>query len=706
MTQSQPFSRRLSCFIFWLTAALVIACCLKGGFFGHIGKVDLNLNIFGKKTVLLPAGRFILLFSITWALSLCMLLLFPRQLSMKRSFLLILALSAVCRLALLPHEPSDDVNRYLWEGRMLNEGISPYHHAPDDPSLAGLAKDDPFHAHINHPSNPAAYPPFILYLFSFVIRAGYSPMVIKVLMILFDMGAVGFLLFLLNRRHLDLRWSVLYAFNPVILYSFAGQGHFDAVQNFFLMGAIYFYHRKSWGRMFLFAGLAVQSKYVAAVTIPFLINRDNFKFLWVAAVTITTPYLPLVDTQWLQLFSCIVKFGEDYAFNGSIHGLLRAALGGIHPATDVCKILLVASLFFGFFYFHPKRCCRFTDDPVPGCLYSLGALLLLAPTIHFWYLSWIIPFLALRPSLSWIVLCLTIGGYFVANGISHHTGEWKLPVWAQITQWLPFYLIFWHEIYLFWHRARSPVDPQPPRSVSVVVPVKNEAKLIKACIDALFLDKAVCEVIVVDSFSTDRTPAVAGHAGAKVIKYDVEPENGGGRGGQIYTGVMAARGDAVAIVHADTLATAPAFTRIIEVLGRNPAISGGALGGIFDDSNWRFRFLELANDFRMVFFGISFGDQVQFFRRKPVVEQDLFPRIPLMEDVEFSIRLHRVGRQIFLFGEALVSSRRWQTMGYRNSLSIINRVASYLWKRLWGNPDTLAMYRSYYGVEGVNRGRW
>jgi GT2 family glycosyltransferase len=181
-----------------------------------------------------------------------------------------------------------------------------------------------------------------------------------------------------------------------------------------------------------------------------------------------------------------------------------------------------------------------------------------------------------------------------------------------------------------------------------------------------------------------------------VIRHDAPPENGGGRGGQIHAGIMAASGDVTAVVHADTIVSAPTFTRIVELLRKNPEISGGAVGSQFDDHRWRFRLLELANDFRTVLFGISFGDQVQFFRRKPVVQIDLFPAIPLMEDVEFSIRLHRLGRQTFLFGDALVSPRRWQTTGFKNSISIIYRTTTYLWKRLRGTPNTFSMYRDYY----------
>jgi len=116
----------------------------------------------------------------------------------------------------------------------------------------------------------------------------------------------------------------------------------------------------------------------------------------------------------------------------------------------------------------------------------------------------------------------------------------------------------------------------------------------------------------------------------------------------------------------------------------------------FDSSKWQFRILELANDFRAVFCGISFGDQVQFFRRSPVVKNNIFPNIPLMEDVEFGIRLSRLGRQVFLFGDVMVSSRRWDTKGYRHSFWVVKYVVIYLFKRIFTSPDTAAMYSKYY----------
>ena len=112
---------RRSLIPFLTVSALMILLCIKGGRFGHIGEAA------GQQILsLIPAGRFILLFAFTWAVMFLMLLLFPRSCDFPQSARLIMGLALICRIALLPHMPSDDVNRYLWEGKLVNASINPY----------------------------------------------------------------------------------------------------------------------------------------------------------------------------------------------------------------------------------------------------------------------------------------------------------------------------------------------------------------------------------------------------------------------------------------------------------------------------------------------------------------------------------------------------------------------------------------------------
>ena len=247
------------------------------------------------------------------------------------------------------------------------------------------------------------------------------------------------------------------------------------------------------------------------------------------------------------------------------------------------------------------------------------------------------------------------------------------------------------------HRRRLPRYPEPVKSVSVVIPVRNEGSFIATCVRAARHDSAVAEILVVDGGSDDDTVARATSAGARVIVHSRPVEAGGGRGGQIHAGVEAATGDIVAIVHADTRLVAGALDRMVVDLNREPGVIGGALGCTFDGDGWRLRLLDLANHFRAAVLGIAFGDQVQFFRRLPVVEQDIYPNLPLMEDVELSLRLRALGCVSYGRGGARVSPRSWQSGAGRRAMLIITLVGRYLWLRRWGRADALQMYRQYYG---------
>lgn len=272
--------------------------------------------------------------------------------------------------------------------------------------------------------------------------------------------------------------------------------------------------------------------------------------------------------------------------------------------------------------------------------------------------------------------------------------------WFKIFLRFPFVLHWIYENCLVWFYGKSKKKESNLNSVSVIIPTLNEEERIKACISSVTGSRYHQEIIVVDGGSSDRTRIIAENLGAKVICHDLAIEKGGGRGGQIRKGIDSASGDVVVILHADTILPAPEIHRIMKTLNKHREVVGGSVGCRFDSPGILLRIIEYANDFRAAFMKISFGDQVQFFRREPVVKHDLFPGIPLMEDVEFSIRLNRLGRQKYLFGEVINSPRRWEKSGLGNAFFIIKQVFSYLISRLWSDPDTVAIYKKYYKDAG------
>lgn len=274
-----------------------------------------------------------------------------------------------------------------------------------------------------------------------------------------------------------------------------------------------------------------------------------------------------------------------------------------------------------------------------------------------------------------------------------------LPAWAQMAVKIPFLFLFAYDSFILFFDRRKTDSSFPCHSVSVIIPTRNEENNISTCIQSISDNRNVSEIIVVDAGSSDRTQILAQQAGVQVLIHNKSIENGGGRGGQIRAGIHAACGDVVVILHADTILPDFEIDRISSVLNDHPSVIGGSVGCRFNSPGLQYRFLELANDFRAGFLKISFGDQVQFFRREPVVRKNIFPDIPLMEDIELSIRLNRLGKQVYLYGNAMASARRWDKKGSKNAVLIIWLVILYLVKRLRGTPDTSEFYRLYYNIK-------
>ena len=685
---------------FLAAAALTLLATALAGHLGAPGST--NLTVPGGDGLLIPAGGAVGLFLLLGVLAPVVTLLLPRGLGFLRAAAVIVTLGASARLLLLPMPASDDVDRYLWEGRVVAHGFSPYVHAPranDDPELDSLRDPaDPHWSGINHPRMTAIYPPLSLLVFAGAASAWYGPGSIKALVIAADLGTLLLLLLLLRDRRLAPRWALLYALNPAVLFAFAGESHNDAFQLLLLTAALLAFRRRRWGWMWLALGLAVQAKYVALLAWPLFLRRDNLRLAPIALVAAAGPVLALLPFDRGAMFNSLLAFGSEMAFNGPVQSALWALTGSGQLATRLCQVGFLVAYGAGLAALHPAR--SRASDPTGGLLFVFGALLVLSPTVHFWYLSWLAPLLALRPRASWLVLSATVGVTLVTYGLEAATGRWSFPAWGPWAVWTLPLLLLTAEAALGLRRlrARRQVDATPPRTMSVIIPTFEEAERIEGCLAAIWRsEEVVIEVIVADAGSSDATRSLAEAAGAVVVEHRCPFDDGGGRGGQIAAGLNRAEGDVVAIVHADTRVPPGVFDEVVAHLGANPGVIGGSIGAVFDGSGVPLRLVETANDLRAAFLGIAFGDQVQFYRRRGL-DDGQFPALPLMEDIELSLRLRERGRTSFFFGSARVSPRRWRRGSPAGRAALVIRLTGeYLLRRLVGPPDTVAMYRRYYG---------
>jgi len=625
---------------------------------------------------------FLFLYAATWIFAAVYFITIPKSTGIKQLYLWIFIPAVLCRLALLPFPSSDDVNRYLWEGKILTMGVNPYSVSPDHKSLEVVR--DKIWKGINHKNMTAVYPPGSLVFFSILSRINYSFWFFKIVFILFDLGILCVIFGFLKTGKKNARWAALYAFNPLILISFAGQAHLDSIMVFFMCASVLTYMHKRWYLMFFRMALAFQAKYMAVMILPFMLKRENLKYSWMFMVTALAPFIPCIFNEFNHTFDSLFTFGTAMAHNGSIHGLFRVITGSIESATIICAILFL--LFYVYILIDRKS----------GILWKgilcLAGFILLSPTIHLWYIAWIIPFICFYPSWSWSMLCMSISLYFTADKLYFETGVWRQPVFIQVLQWIPFYIILGYEIVKHFKHRKNPMCNLPAKTLGIIIPTLNSEKFLPECLEHVSnLSPSPDDVIVIDGGSSDKTVTIAQSFNTTTIS------SSKGRGNQIAEGVKSCNTDLVLVLHSDTFLKPDTIKTVKSSFKTSPEIIGGSLGQRFTESSFSLSLIEILNDMRASLFGISFGDQVQFFRTKPVKEYGLVPPIPLMEDVELSIRLGKYGKRTFLWESAMVSNYKWKSGFFKRVNKVIYLLLSFFNQKIRGNLKTDKLYKSYYG---------
>lgn len=373
----------------------------------------------------------------------------------------ILWVSLALRLLILPLPPSlsGDVERYLWDGKVLLAQQNPYAHAPESEELEPWR--DEVWVNLDHKDVATVYPPAAMTLFAFAAALPGSFYVLKALLVLSEMIGIALLVALARRRGLPRHRVVWYAWNPLAVIEVAGMGHVDALGVAATIAAVYWLEpgARRVGRAATAAALGVLSKLVPLLALPMWARQSGrpWRMISLAALVVGAGLLPVL---WATggVPPGLVRYAVSWEFNGPLFEPLWRGLAEIGAPDAVATLLdrlRDATGRHGLFnplyhYRYPQFLAKLIlwallgvavwrslgrREHIASTGWLFGWMLLCSATVYPWYLLWILPWAALCRQRAWLVLSASIQ-------LSYLPQLLDLPAWPwyYLAVWLPFAL--------------------------------------------------------------------------------------------------------------------------------------------------------------------------------------------------------------------------------------------------------------------------
>lgn len=256
-----------------------------------------------------------------------------------------IGLAALLRLLLVFSEPnlSNDVYRFIWDGRLLVQGYNPFDHLP----LYYLENEVPVEG-INQllfegfdsKNTYTVYPPVAQAQFGsacwlFPNHIYWSTVVMKIWLFTFEMGSIYLIVKLLRQFQLPPGNVLLYALNPLIIIEITGNLHFEGAMIFFLLLALWLLVRQrgvpSVKNRLLSAvafAFSICSKLLTLLFLPFLIKRmgwgRSILYFTVTGLVTVLLFLPVVNATFLTHFGDSLNlYFQKLEYNASLYYLFR-----------------------------------------------------------------------------------------------------------------------------------------------------------------------------------------------------------------------------------------------------------------------------------------------------------------------------------------------------------------------------------------------
>jgi hypothetical protein len=397
----------------------------------------------------------------------------------------VIAVGALLRVSLLGSTPmlEDDYYRYLWDGAVVAKRVNPYAFAPSQilendeeagsvPTLLRqLAADSgDVASRINHPRLRSIYPPIAQAAFALAhwLRP-WSLVAWRLVLLGFDLVTLGLLILLLRRLKLPLLWLVAYWWNPLLVKETFNSGHMDVIILPFVLGAVLLTisDKHVWAAGSL--GLAIGAKIWPVVLLPIVLRpvltnpKRLLPALGLFSLLGCAMFLPIYAAGFDDS-SGFVVYGQRWEMNdASFMAIVWVAQVflkgiGIHPGHGyfVARVCVVVMLAVWIVWFARQKAGD-AADVCERCLLIIAAMFLLSPTQFPWYYVWLVPFLAIRPRPSLLLLTVLLPLYYLRFYLDARGNKEFFDYGIVWLEYVPVWLLLVREWYM--RRQRRSVVP-------------------------------------------------------------------------------------------------------------------------------------------------------------------------------------------------------------------------------------------------------
>lgn len=338
---------------------------------------------------------------------------------------------------------SDDVYRFIWDGILLKHEIHPFAELPSHyltKPVDGLSPA--LYQKLNSPNYFTIYPPLNQALFWLSVQLGndwlLNANILRVVFLSADVGSLLLLKGLLNLYNKDQNLAFWYFLNPLVILETTGNLHFEGLVVFFLLLGMYAYKRnKNWIAATGF-GLAIGTKLLPVIYLPYLlfVNLKNKKW-WIAimaGIVGLLSFLPLLNETFIKgMSSSLELYFRKFEFNASLYFIAREIGFWMYGYNNIAKIGPLLSMLSTASILVVSGMAAHKKWKLPKAfLFILCVFILFSTIIHPWYIIPLIAFGLLSgfwfPVLWSFMVFLTYLGYT-------KTG-YELPMWVIALEYL------------------------------------------------------------------------------------------------------------------------------------------------------------------------------------------------------------------------------------------------------------------------------